>query len=239
MARDAIGPIVLATTARGIDDPLERWANGESIKVVRPEGPVDDVTGRFVAAAKAAGLEWAARVNGDSPLVDANLLVRALRRSQDADEPPVDLVTNLRPRRHPYGMTVEWIRIQALAELLPTFDRTEREHVTTGLYATLPSGRIAGIDGGDPAWADVRTVVDTADDLDRLRRFVSDNGATWPRTTPRDVVAWIEQAATDDDGDHEGQDGSSANKTTRDTASAASTTSASTSTSTSKSRSGA
>jgi spore coat polysaccharide biosynthesis protein SpsF (cytidylyltransferase family) len=249
VAGDAIGPIVLATTNRAIDDPLVRWAAGESILVVRPEGPVDDVAGRFVAAAQAAGLKWAARVNGDSPLVDANLLLRALRRSRNADEPPVDLVTNLRPRRHPYGMAVEWVRVQALAELLPTFDRQEREHVTTGLYATLPSHRIAGIDGGDPAWADVRTVVDNADDLDRLRRFVSDHGASWPRTTPSDIVAWIAQAATDpepdpepgadggakagvrhepgDAADQPGRDGPTADKAARDTTPAASSSSTS------------
>ncbi len=191
---DGLGPIVLATTHRSVDDPLAEWAAREGVRLVRHAGPVGDVARRFVDAARDAGLAWAARVNGDSPLVDATLLRRALGRALDPEHPPVDLVTNLRPRRHPYGMAVEWVRVRALSDLLPTFDEHEREHVTRGLYATLPSGRIAGLEGGDPAWADVRTVVDTAEDLDRLRRFVADHADSWPLTPARDVVAWSERA---------------------------------------------
>ncbi len=186
-----LGPIVIATTASRIDDPLSAWGAAEGIPVIRHDSPVDDVAGRFAAVARDRGLVWAARVNGDSPLVDASLLLRGLERAKDPAQPAVDLVSNLRPRRHPYGMAVEWIRTAALRDLLPTFSPAEREHVTAGLYATLESGRIAGLGGGDPAWADVRTVVDTAEDLDRLRRFVADHGPGWTRVSAGDIVAWI------------------------------------------------
>ncbi len=191
VAGRGLGPILVATTDRPVDDPLEAWGAAEGIRIVRHRSPVDDVAGRFAAVAGEHGLLWAARVNGDSPLVDASLLLRGLERAKDPAQPAVDLVSNLRPRRHPYGMAVEWIRTSALRELLPTFSAAEREHVTAGLYATLESSRIAGLGGGDPAWADVRTVVDTAEDLERLRRFLVDRGEGWARATTSDIVAWI------------------------------------------------
>ncbi|MHC4809444.1 MAG: cytidylyltransferase domain-containing protein [Planctomycetota bacterium] len=191
VAGGRLGPILVATTDRPVDDPLDAWGEAEGIPVIRHASPVDDVAGRFAAVARSHRLQWAARVNGDSPLVDARMLIRGLERAIDHAQPPVDLVSNLVPRRHPYGMAVEWIRTDALGELLPTFSAAEREHVTSGLYATLERSRIAGLDGGDPAWADVRTVVDTAEDLERLRRFVADHGAGWTRASAGDIVAWI------------------------------------------------
>lgn len=181
-----LGPIVLATTDRPVDEPLAAWAVEAGIPCHRQPGPPDDVAGRFVDAATAHGLEWAFRVNGDSPMVDAGLLARALERAGAE----TDLVTNLRPRRHPYGMAVELVRVSSLARLRDseTLDADDREHVTTALYRQLAPARIASVGGGTAAWAEVQTTVDTAEDLARFVRFVDDHAATWPRTPIQAVV---------------------------------------------------
>ncbi|MEM1331320.1 MAG: hypothetical protein AAGG07_12240 [Planctomycetota bacterium] len=185
------GPIVLATTSRSVDDAVEAWALKEGVGIHRSERPTDDVAGRFLDAARIDGASvgghvWAFRVNGDSPLVDPGLLAAAA----ELVRPGVDLVTNLVPRRFPYGVAVELVRLEVLASRLQHAAPEDREHVTRILYRELPLDRIASVPGGDPGWASLRATVDAAEDLERFRAFVEAEGERWPITPLRAVLAW-------------------------------------------------
>ncbi len=187
---DAIGPVVLATTVRQIDDPLESWARRSGVPIVRSSRPLNDVAGRFVDAAIEHRFEWAFRVNGDSPHTDASLLAGSMSlRALD-----IDLVSNLVSRRFPYGVAVELVRIDALARVLHSLpaDDPTREHVTRPLYERLAPERIAHVPGGDPAWANLRATVDTPEDLERFTRYLQDVGPEWPITTLGRLIEWSE-----------------------------------------------
>lgn len=164
-------PPVLATSERQVDDDLAE--EGERLGLTVFRGDAADVAGRFVAAAQASGLDAAFRINADSPFLDPGLWRRATALRDEAE--PV-LVTNLARRSYPYGVAVELIHIQSLANVLATtVDPEDREHVTRALYRELPDRFVRNLSRrAVPEQGDVtgiRMTVDTADDLARLRAF--------------------------------------------------------------------
>jgi spore coat polysaccharide biosynthesis protein SpsF len=182
-------PVILATSERPVDDRLAQVAEGFGLLVFR--GPLEDVAARFLAAADTYGLDAAFRANGDSPFVELSLLRDAARLYQERD---VDLVTNLRPRTHPYGVSVELVRISALRSCMEkTSNRDDREHVTSALYRMLPAERIASIvEAGQPAdgpQTRVRLTVDNAGDLAAFRAFVQSRREDWLDVGYREALA--------------------------------------------------
>ena len=79
MAVAGLNAIVLATSDRPIDDPLAAFAAANELALFR--GDPDDVAGRALACAERFGLDYFARVNGDSPFLEPALLGEAIRRA--------------------------------------------------------------------------------------------------------------------------------------------------------------
>jgi spore coat polysaccharide biosynthesis protein SpsF len=155
--------VVLATTDRAVDDPIVEFGRGAGVDVFR--GALDDVAGRLLGAAGASRLDWFLRVNGDSPCVDPALLNVAVERIAGED---VDFVTNLLPRRFPYGIAVEAVRTEVYRSLVPRLDaEAARERPMSILYES--EVRTSRIEREGPDLSRVRLAVDSPDDLDRLR----------------------------------------------------------------------
>ncbi|MBL9153184.1 MAG: NTP transferase domain-containing protein [Verrucomicrobiales bacterium] len=170
--------LVLATSDRPCDDALADYAAGPlGLPVFR--GAVDDVAGRALAAAESRGATWFARINGDSPFVDAALLDAGIRLARETG---ADLVSNVIQRSHPYGVAVEVFRVDTYRRALPDFDAFEREHIARHLYQHPDRYRLASLPPSpDPALAGLRLTVDDADDLAAVRATVSrlgDDAAT-------------------------------------------------------------
>lgn len=156
---------LLATTDRPVDDALADHARAIGVGVFR--GSATDVATRLLGAARSVGADYVARINADSPFTDPALLDQA-RLHLDGGARP-DLVTNIPGRTFPYGVSVEVIRCDTLAALLPAFDPVDREHVTRHLYARLDAHDVQTIRSPRPDLAGIRMTVDTPDDLARLR----------------------------------------------------------------------
>ncbi len=124
----------------------------------------------MLAAAASRELEGMVRICADSPLIDPALVDRAVSVLR---EDGCDLVSNVvPPRTYPPGQSVEALRCDALAAAVGLMDQPgDREHVTTALYRHPERFRIAAL-RADPPCADLRLVVDTADDLAALRALV-------------------------------------------------------------------
>lgn len=159
--------IAVATSSQESDDPVAAWCERSEVRCVR--GPLEDVAGRFAAAAKELGLGAFVRISGDSPLIDPALVDEgvALFRSREPD-----LATNVHPRTCPHGQSVEVVRTDAFAAALPRMsDPLDREHVTRFIYANASGFDIAafGCEGGDP---DLRLALDTPEDAERIERVL-------------------------------------------------------------------
>ena len=128
--------IVVATSDDPADDPIVRAAKREGVETFR--GSLSDVADRFLSAAAEREWGYAVRVNGDNLWVDTETLrgVVALARSDT-----FDMITNVPGRAFPKGMSVECVRTDFYAEILPLMPQVDREHVTSWLYANPDQGR--------------------------------------------------------------------------------------------------
>lgn len=186
-------PLILATSARQIDDPLAEFGRSMGLAVYR--GDAEDVAGRLVAAARTHQLDAVLRLNGDSPFVDPELVALAVSAFRQRS---VDMVTNLQPRSAPYGVSAEVISVAALESCLAgPLESGDREHVTPVLYRSLPRGRIAALtpsDAGYPDYGDTHGLarlcltIDEPEDLISFRNFVAALKVPWEAVRVKDAV---------------------------------------------------
>lgn len=168
-AAGGLDEVVLATTDREVDIPLEAVARQLGVSIYR--GELDDVAGRMLACARAFSLDAFARVNADSPLLDFSLLSRAVSKFR-GDE--YDIVTNVLRRTYPPGMSVEVLDTAAFAAGYEEMTEPEHfEHVTRFFYERPERFEILNIESGHEDWSSVHAAVDTEEDLKRLRRLMA------------------------------------------------------------------
>lgn len=118
--------LVLATSTDPSDDVLARWAAEAGVPVYR--GSLDDVLGRFVAAARPYAPAHVARLTGDCPLADWAVMDTVVARHLASG---ADYTSNTIEPTWPDGLDVEVLTMAALEtaarEATAPF---EREHVT-------------------------------------------------------------------------------------------------------------
>lgn len=171
-------PVVLATTTLLEDDLLCDEADRLGIAVLR--GSADDVLGRYAFAASLLGVPAIVRATADNPAVDLDAATRTLDILQRSG---ADYVVDY---GLPVGATVEAMAVPALirAAALAT-EPYDREHVTPFIRRDGRSRAIDAVGPADRRRPDLRFTVDTADDLDYLRRIYHEAGpaeSPWPLT---------------------------------------------------------
>ena len=161
---DGVSQIVLATSDRDVDDPLENFANLNDIVCVR--GSLENVAKRFLLAMKTLDCDAAIRVNGDSPLINAELISDCVARFKSGN---YDLVSNVPERTYPYGMSVEVVSRNAMALAVEKMrDIAHMEHVTKYFYDNQDEFKIDIVNSGNPNFSGIRLSIDTRDDFERV-----------------------------------------------------------------------
>ncbi len=165
----AAASLIVATSRGPGDDAITEHAARRGVAVFR--GSAEDVAARILGCAKEFRLEYFARINADSPLLDPGLIDEAFARAR---RERLDFVTNLHPRTYPYGVAVEVFRTEAYQAAYERMaDPADREHVSAYFYRNLDAFRWAGLrlDGRD--LSHLRLAVDTAEDLARIDRLMA------------------------------------------------------------------
>lgn len=163
--------VAVATSVEASDDAIADWCAVEGIACVR--GPLTDVAQRYHEAAGQLGVDAFVRINGDSPLIDPAVVKRAVALFRLGG---ADLVTNVQIRSFPKGQSVEVVDFARFAAVLPDFDaKDDREHVTRYFYRRPDLFRIVNFTSAAAA-SDVQMSVDTAADLDLVRRIIAAMG---------------------------------------------------------------
>jgi spore coat polysaccharide biosynthesis protein SpsF len=158
----------IATSTDYADDAIEAFARSEGVSLYR--GTLDDVAGRLLKAAHAAGADALVRISADSPLIDPAIVDRAVILYRD--ERP-DIVSNVLRHTFPKGQSVEVIGVSALARAHQEMTTAEqREHVTPWFYANPARVRIVGFEAATPREV-MQLSVDTAEDLCRIEAILS------------------------------------------------------------------
>jgi spore coat polysaccharide biosynthesis protein SpsF len=161
--------IAVATSEKPDDDALVEAVEGAGVSVVR--GPLDDVLERYRLASAALDCDGIVRITADCPLIDPAVVDRVVARWRSGDE---DYVANvLEPRTFPIGQDTEAISRTALdaaaAEASKPYDR---EHVTPYVRSRperFPQAPVTL----DPPLGTLRLVLDTPEDLERLRALTA------------------------------------------------------------------
>ena len=94
--------IVVTTSLDSGDDEVEEFCLAQNIECHR--GPLENVAQRFAEVATLEKAESFVRTNGDSPLIDPEIIDQAVAIFQTT---AVDLVTNTMIRTFPKGQSVE------------------------------------------------------------------------------------------------------------------------------------
>ena len=167
--------IIVATSSRSIDDQISSFADSEGVHIYR--GSVDDVAGRALEACKAFGLTKFARICGDRPFFDPELVSRLIGMHDSLD---VDIVTTMFPRTYPPGLTTEIISANSLEFVVSkTKNLEDREHVTNYFYRESHNFKIHNVDIPKGSNFDnVHLVIDNEYDLMRARSIASQINTT-------------------------------------------------------------
>jgi spore coat polysaccharide biosynthesis protein SpsF len=160
--------LVVATSTDPTDDPVERFCRARGVGCYR--GALADVASRFRDVLDRHELDAFVRVSGDSPLLDAALVGRAVRLFRGG---AFDLVTNVHPRSFPPGQSVEVAGREGFHRAWAAMrEADEREHVTLHYYRHPDRFRIENFAAARD-YGGLRLTVDTGDDLARLEAIVA------------------------------------------------------------------
>lgn len=186
-----VGEVCLATTTRADDDEVAAAGIREGARVFR--GAVDDVLGRFAAAAAGFGGTFVIRATADNPAVDVEAAGRVLEHLVGGADYVVE--TGL-----PYGCAVEGIRLDVMrqADKLAV-DAYDREHVTPWIQARPDAFRVVTPPAPRAlARPDLRFTIDTPADLAYMRRVLREARAGASTVALHDIIAAADRLAEQD-----------------------------------------
>jgi glutamate-1-semialdehyde 2,1-aminomutase len=169
----ACDDVWLACSEREADDPLAATAAALKFPVYR--GDEDDVLSRFGAVARQTQADVVVRLTGDCPLIDPDVIDRAVARFLEGD---VDYVSNSLTRTYPDGLDVEVFSRAALQRAdAEARDPFLRLHVTPYIHGRLkerlPWGGFKTAQIVYPIdFSHLRWTLDEPDDLEFLRRLL-------------------------------------------------------------------
>lgn len=159
--------VVVATSTDVEDDATEAECERLLVPVVR--GPLDDVLGRYVIAARRYPAAAYVRLTADCPLLDPGIIDQCVTLLQHS--PALDFTSNAILASFPRGFDVEVMTASALEQANAAATGFHRVHVTSWITDHPEIFRIAGIVGTLGA-QDLRVTVDTKEDLQVVRSIV-------------------------------------------------------------------
>ena len=158
------GSVVVCTTARPVDDPLEAFAALEGVECYR--GPTDDVLSRMIGAAERHGASTVVRVTGDDPLSDPEYIDCAVELHASAE------AEFTRTEGLPFGVGREVLEVSALQRADRMIDQAPFREYLTWFFDDPSRFRVAVLEAEErhrrPQY---RLTLDYAEDLSVLNEI--------------------------------------------------------------------
>lgn len=122
----SIDYLVVATSKKGSDDPIEKFCKGYGIDCYR--GSLENVAERFLGVIGQYRLDAFVRICADSPFVDQGIVDQAVEFFRNGN---YDMVTNTLVRSFPKGQSVEVVGANVFRAAYSRFNESsDFEHVT-------------------------------------------------------------------------------------------------------------
>ena len=139
-----VSRIIVATTAKDIDDPICELLDNLSIPYYR--GNEDDVLDRFYQASRIYGVNHILRVTPDDPFKDPDIIDRVAQVYINSDG-AYDYISNILTPSFPDGLDVEIFSFKALEKAWKEANLpSEREHVTPYLWKNPEIFKVCNIE---------------------------------------------------------------------------------------------
>jgi spore coat polysaccharide biosynthesis protein SpsF len=163
----SLSGVVVATSTDPTDDPIAQFCRERGTDCYR--GSLTNVASRFMDVLTHSGFDAFVRVSGDSPLLDPNIVDRAVQSFLQGD---FDLVTNVFPRSYPRGQSVEVVRAETFKRAFQKMrDEDELQHVTLFFYRNAREFAIHNF-AADADYSELHLAVDTVEDMERFSRLL-------------------------------------------------------------------
>jgi spore coat polysaccharide biosynthesis protein SpsF len=162
--------IIVATSEESTDNPIMTFCIEQKIQCYR--GSLLNVAQRFYEAGLSKKWTYAVRINGDNVFLDINVLRNLIQLTEQGC---YDFVSNVKGRSFPKGMSVEVVRLQYYASVLPQINASSvyQEHVTLYLYDNEPEKAYFYLNQWLPQAAGIQLALDTSEDLIRTKRIMN------------------------------------------------------------------
>ena len=161
--------IIIATSNNSSDNPIYKFTQKHNIKCFR--GNLTNVAERFYFAGKSLNLDIALRINGDNIFVDIPLLkrIKAIAESKD-----YIFISNVKNRTFPKGMSIEAVKLNYYAQLLPSINKFDRykEHVTLFIYENESDKMHFIFNTTNSELAGIQMALDTSKDFIRTQKII-------------------------------------------------------------------
>ena len=170
---ELIDQVVLTTSIKSSDDPLEDFANNMGLNVYR--GSETDVLGRMAEAAENYSAETVIRICADNPFIDPHELDRLIKEYRSK---PCDYACNHQNRlnsRYADGFGAEILSNNLLQKIAKISLRaSHREHVTLYIWDNAKLFQLHCIEApSELAFPELKFDVNTPLDLNQLNILVS------------------------------------------------------------------
>ena len=166
-ASKLLGKLVVATSSDKEDDPIEEFCNTHGYDVFR--GSESDVLDRIYQCAVAFNMKHIARLSGDNPLIDPeviDLILDYYARNVDR----YDYVSNNHPPTFPQGQLVEVMPFYVLEKTWEKSDKPfQREHGTPYIWDNPEQFRIGNIEHSPNLHNEHRWTMDYEEDFALMR----------------------------------------------------------------------
>jgi spore coat polysaccharide biosynthesis protein SpsF len=158
--------IVIATTVKGIDDPIVRLASKLDVGYFR--GSEDDVLGRVLGAARTFCADVIVEITSDCPLIDPEVVESCIDGYFAKN---VDYASNFLQETYPRGMATQVFATRVLDEVNQlTQDPVDREHVSLYIYSHSDKYRLTNVMAPrNLARPELRLTLDTLEDYDVIK----------------------------------------------------------------------
>jgi spore coat polysaccharide biosynthesis protein SpsF (cytidylyltransferase family) len=155
-----LSDIFVATSIEDSDLPVKKFCDDNNIRCF--QGSLKDVAGRFNSLLTKFPCDAFVRVNGDSPLIDHNLISEGLSIFADGN---YDLVTNILTRTYPKGQSVEVVKSKIFQKTyLKMNSPDDFEHVTKYFYKNKYKYKIKNFESKKQL-ENIQLSVDTYEDM--------------------------------------------------------------------------
>ncbi len=159
--------IIIATSEKSEDDAIEEFCKEQGLFYYR--GHLDNVVARFNGVLEHFPMDAFVRVNGDSPLIDQQLIKKGIEEFLKGN---YDLVTNVYPRSYPKGQSVEIVSSKTFILASKTItEKDDQEHVTRYFYNNAEKYRIYNMIS-EKNISDIQLSVDTQEGMNNFTNII-------------------------------------------------------------------